>query len=46
MSKINQARVVEAIVEFSVLFNCTVRPWKIAEISKLKRVLDEAYRNI
>ena len=46
MSKINQARIVEVIMESSVLFDCTVRPWNIAEISKLQRVLDEAYRYI
>ena len=34
-SKINQARIVEVIVDSSVLFDCTVRPWNIAEISKL-----------
>ena len=39
VSKINQARITEVIVESSVLFNCTVRPWNIAEISKLQRVL-------
>ena len=33
-------------MESSVLFDCTVRPWNIAEISKLQRVLDEAYRYI
>ena len=43
ISKINQARVVEVIMESSVLFECTVRPWDIAEISTLQRVLDEAY---
>ena len=46
MSKINQARVVEVIVESSVLFDCAGRPWNIAEISKLQRLLDEAYRYI
>ena len=46
MSKINQARIVEVIVESSVLFDCAVKPWNIAEISKLQRVLDEAYRYI
>ena len=46
MSKVNQARVVEVIVESSVLFDCAVRPWNIAELSKLQRVLDEAYRYI
>ena len=38
MSKINQARVLEVIVESSVLFDCTVRPWNISEINKLQRV--------
>ena len=28
MSKINQARVVEAIVESSILFDCAVRPFE------------------
>ena len=37
MSKINQARVVEVIVESSVLFDFTVKAWNIAEISKLQR---------
>ena len=46
MNKIYQARVVEVIVESSVLFGCTVRPWNIAEISKLQRVVDEAYSYI
>ena len=31
LSKINQARIVEVIVESSVLFDCTARPWNIAE---------------
>ena len=44
--KINQARVVEVIMESSVLFDCTVKPWNIAEINKLHRVVDEAYRYI
>ena len=44
--KINQARVVEVIMESSVLFDCTVKPWNIAEINKLQRVVDEAYRYI
>ena len=33
MNKINQARVVQVIVESSVLFDCTERPWNIAEIN-------------
>ena len=46
MSKINQARIIEVVVESPVLFHCTVRPWSIVEISKLQRVLDEAYRYV
>ena len=38
MSKINQARIVEVIVESSVLFDCTLRPWNITEISTLQMV--------
>ena len=47
ISKINQVRIVEVIVESSVLSDCTVGTWNIAEISKpLQRVLEEAYRYI
>ena len=37
ISKIIQARIAEVVVESSVLFDCTVRPWSIAEINKLQR---------
>ena len=46
MSTINQARIIQVVMESLVLFDCTVRPWNIAEISKPQRVLDEAYRYI
>ena len=43
ISKINQAGAIEVIVESSVLFDCTVRPWNIAKVNKLQKVVDEGY---
>ena len=42
LSKSYQAKVVEVIMESLVLFGCTVRPWNIAEINILQRVVNEA----
>ena len=44
--KNDQARIVEVIVESSVLFDCIARPWNIAEINKPPRVVGEAYSYI
>ena len=46
LSRKTQAAIVETVVESSVLFDCGIRPWRIGEITKLQRVVDEAYRYI
>ena len=44
LSRKTQDAIVETVVESSVLFDCGIRPWRIGEITKLQRVVDEAYR--
>ena len=41
-----QARVVEASVESSVLFDCPARTWRVKEIQWLQSLVDRAYRYI
>ena len=41
-----QARVVEACVESSLLFDCQARTWQVGEISKLQSFIDRAYRYV
>ena len=46
MSKRSQARVVEACVESTVLFDCQARTWQVSEIKKLQSMMDKKYRQI
>ena len=46
MSKRMQARIVEACVESTVLFDCQARTWQIGEIKKLQSMMDKRYRQI
>jgi hypothetical protein len=44
LSRRMQARIVEACVESTLLFDCAVRPWYISELGNLQRLMDRAYR--
>ena len=46
LSRRTRARVVEACVESSLLFDCQVRPWRVSEIKRLQSFIDKAYRSI
>ena len=46
MSKKLQARIVEAMVESTMLFDCSVRPWYVRDIKKLQSQVDKMYRHI
>ena len=46
ISKRQQARVVEASVESTMLFDCSVRIWRVGEIKRMQKVVDRAYRYI
>ena len=46
MSKKIQARVIEACVESTMLFDCHVRTWRKGEIKKLQSFADKCYRHI
>ena len=46
MSKRMQARVIEACVESTVLFDCQARTWHVTEIQKLQSMMDKRYRQI
>ena len=46
MSKHIQARVVEACVESTLLFDCQTRTWQQREIKKLQSSMDRKYRYI
>ena len=41
-----QARVVEACVESTLLFDCQGRSWRIGEIKRLQKMIDKAYRYV
>ena len=41
-----QAKVVEATVEATGLFDCGIRPWRESEIKKLQSEVDKIYRHI
>ena len=46
-SKLNkkmQARVIEAVVESTLLFDCQTRTWQVLEIKKLQSTMDKMYR--
>lgn len=46
LSKKMQARIVEACVESTLLFDCQVRTWQIGEMKQLQKTMDRMYRNI
>ena len=46
LSKRMQARIVEAVVESTILFDCQVRVWYKGEIKELQSVVDKMYRYI
>jgi hypothetical protein len=46
MSKSRQARIVEACIESTLLFDCQTRTWQISELNKLQSVMDRKYRYI
>ena len=46
ISKKLQARIVEASVESSMLFDCQARTWRVGEVKKLQSFVDRAYRHI
>ena len=41
-----QARIVEACVESTILFDCQTRPWRDREIKQLQRIADQGYTYI
>ena len=46
MSKKLQARVVEACVESTLLFDCKIRPWYKKDLKKMQQKMDKIYRYI
>ena len=46
ISKKLQARVAEACVESTMLFDCQARTWQLREIKKLQQVMDKKYQYI
>ena len=46
MSKRLQARVVEAVVESTILFDVSVRTWYISDLKKLQSQVDRMYRYV
>ena len=46
ISRRMQAKIVEASVESSMLFDCQARTWKVAEIQKMQKLVDRAYRYV
>ena len=46
MDKRLQARVIEACVESSLLFDCQVRTWTVGEIKRMQKFVDKAYRYV
>ena len=40
MKKSMQARVVQAVVESTILFDCQARPWRLGEINRIQRFMD------
>ena len=41
-----QARIVDACVESTILFDCQTRPWRDREINQLQRIADQGYTYI
>lgn len=46
ISKRLQARVIEACVESTILFDCQVRTWQVGEIKRLQSTVDRYYRYV
>ena len=46
ISKKVQARVVEACVESTLLFDCQARTWQVRELKRLQQTMDKKYRYI
>ena len=46
MSKRCQARVVEACVESSLLYDCQARTWWVKEVKRMQRWMDRCYRYV
>ena len=46
LTKRTQARVVEAVVESTMLYNCQVRTWNVSEINRIQRKVDQCYRYV
>ena len=46
LSKKTQARIVEACVESTMLFDCQARTWQVNEIKRMQSVMDRMYRHI
>ena len=46
LSRRTQARIVQATVEATMLFNCAIRPWTNCEIKRMQQVVDAGYRYI
>ena len=46
MSKRLQARVIEACVESTLLFDCQARTWQVLEIKQLQKTVDKMYRYV
>ena len=46
LTKRTQARVVEAVVESSMLYNCHIRTWTLGEIARMQKKVDRCYRYV
>ena len=46
MSKRMQAKIVEACVESTMLFDCQARSWQVSEMNRMQSMMDRKYRYI
>ena len=46
LTKRTQARVVEAVVESSMLYKCHIRTWTLEEIARMQKKVDRCYRYV
>ena len=46
LSKRMQARVIQAVVESTMLFDCQVRVWRLGEVKQLQSMMDRMYRYV
>ena len=44
LPKKTQARIIEACIESTMLFDCATRPWHNSEIKKMQQSMDKCYR--